>query len=119
MDTRESTAVPGVHAGVVTNPDGSNIGSTIATGAATSAKQDALLIELQIFNGSYAQRVDDTGSGVTYHGWAVPGTATSAASWRIRRITDSGTPTDTVIDFADGNNNLDNIWDNRAALSYS
>lgn len=59
-------------------------------------------------------KVDDAGA-VTYIGNALPGTATSAASWRIKRITDA---TGDIV-WADGNGNYDNIWDNRAALSYS
>lgn len=97
-----------------------NIVGTVAlpTGAATSAKQDSLLIEMKIANGAYAMQVDDTGTTL-YQGWAVPGTLTSAASWRIRRVVTSGTPADTAITFADGNDSFDNIYNNRAALSYS
>lgn len=76
-----------------------------------------LLAELKVMNGAYAQRTDDVGGGVTYRGWAVPGTATSVSSWRITRITE--TSGDFVMDFADGDNNFDNEWDERAALSYS
>jgi hypothetical protein len=55
---------------------------------------------------------------VTYRGDALPGVATSAASWRVQRLT---TQSDGDIDilFADGNDNFDNIWDNRLSLSYS
>lgn len=67
----------------------------------------------------YTTRIDDAGSGVTYFGEAAAGSATSAAVWRIRKITDSGTPTDTSILFADGDTNFDGVWDNRAALTYS
>lgn len=76
-----------------------------------------LLIEMQINNGAYAQRTDDTGTGTIYRGWTVPGTAPSAGAWRITRIVE--TSGDFVMTFADGNNNFDNIWDNRASLSYS
>ena len=64
-----------------------------------------------------AEQYDDAGGGVAYHGWAAVGTATSTGSWRIRRITTTGS--DVAIDWADGNANYDNVWDNRAALSYS
>lgn len=55
---------------------------------------------------------------ITYRGDAVPGTATSAAAWRVSRLTaaDDG---DVTIEFADGNDNFDNIWDNRLSLTYS
>lgn len=77
-----------------------------------------LLTEMRIMNGAMAMRVDDT-TGTIYQGWAEPGTATSAASWRIRKVVTSGTPEDTTITFADGDRSFNNIWDNRASLSYS
>lgn len=68
----------------------------------------------------YATRVDTASTpSVTYVGKALPGTATSAASWQIQKIDESGTPETTVITFADGNADFDNIWDNRTSLSYS
>lgn len=91
--------------------------SALPTGAATEATLAALLVEMKINNGAYTQRTDDAGGGVTYRGWAVPGTATSAAGWRVTKITE--TTGDYVLNFADGNNNFDNVWDNRASLSYS
>jgi hypothetical protein len=62
-------------------------------------------------------RLDDVGGGVTYVGKAYPGNFTSAAQWQIKRITE--TAGDIVVEFADGDNFYDNIWDNRAGLSYS
>lgn len=55
---------------------------------------------------------------VTYRGDATPGTATSASAWRIQRLTQQSDG-DTEVLFADGNDNFDNIWDNRLSLSYS
>jgi hypothetical protein len=55
---------------------------------------------------------------VTYRGDALPGTLTSAASWRVQRMT-MQSDGDIAILFADGNDNFDNIWDNRLSLSYS
>lgn len=67
---------------------------------------------------TYAMQYDDTGSGgISYQGWALAGTATSAASWRIRKIVQTGN--DFAITWADGNTTMDNVWNNRAALSYS
>ena len=51
----------------------------------------------------------------TYIGEALPGTTTSAALWRIRRLT----IVDNTILYADGNSKFDNIWDNYLTLSYS
>lgn len=65
-------------------------------------------------SGNFTIRIDE-GATYTYVGQAVPGTATSAAEWIIKRIENS---TGNIL-FADGNANLDNIWDNRAILTYS
>jgi hypothetical protein len=68
-------------------------------------------------DGSLASLYVDAGGGVSYLGEAPPGTATSAAKWRIRRITTVGN--DVTIEWADGNGNFDNVWDDRVSLSYS
>lgn len=57
----------------------------------------------------------DEGATYTYVGEAVPGTAHAAASWRVKRITNA----DTTVLFADGNANFDNIWNDRATLTYA
>ena len=61
-----------------------------------------------------AIRLDD-GTTYLYVGKAAIGTANSSATWQIMRITQS----DTTVVWADGNAEFDNVWDNRAALSYS
>jgi hypothetical protein len=70
-----------------------------------------------------ATRVDEEDDGDTlYIGDALPGTATSSATWSIKKIVfteDVGGNTDAVITWADGNSNRDNIWDNRLSLTYS
>jgi hypothetical protein len=64
-------------------------------------------------------RIDyDVDSNPIYVGEARPGSASNAARWRIKKLTYSGTNM-TVLQFADGNPNFDNVWDNRASLSYS
>ena len=55
---------------------------------------------------------------VTYRGDALPGTATAAAGWRVQKLTQQSDG-DMEILYADGNDNYDNIWDNRLSLSYS
>lgn len=64
----------------------------------------------------YAIRVDEASAVVTYVGEADPGTATSAASWRVKKI---DTTSGTTVTWADGNASFDNIYDNRASLTYS
>ena len=59
-----------------------------------------------------------TGSNVVYLGKAKPGKSESDAFWQIMKFTYSGDNV-TQIDFADGNDNFDNIWDNRTGYSYS
>ena len=67
-----------------------------------------------------ATRVDNvTTAGVTYVGKAAPGTVTSSALWQVQKVDESGTPETTVITFADGNSKFDNVWDDRATLTYS
>jgi hypothetical protein len=66
----------------------------------------------------YALELDDAGSGITYVGESTPGSVTSAAVWRIKRLDESVAP-DLIILWADGNASFDNVWDDRASLSYS
>lgn len=87
--------------GTLINPATEETLSTIATNTATAVAD-------------YTLRYDE-GATYTYIGHAVPATATSAASWRIKRLTNS----DNTTIYADGNANFDNVWDNRASLSYS
>lgn len=73
---------------------------------------------LQI-DGPFAVRVDDVGSGTVYVGEAEPGSAEAAPVWRIKKIVDSGSPTDTAVTWADGDREFDNVWSDRLSLSYS
>lgn len=71
-----------------------------------------------------ATQVDDTGGSpqIIYIGNAQPGVATSAASWRVQRVTittDGGGNDDISVEWADGDNTYNNVWDSRAALPYS
>ena len=58
---------------------------------------------------------DTTTANTVYVGFADIGSATSAASWRIMRINTSTK----AVTYADGDSLDDNIWDDRASLSYS
>ena len=68
-----------------------------------------------------AQRIDDTTSStVFYFGEANPGTLNADNVWRIRRITFITPGEDDVdVEWADGNANFDNVWDDRLILAYS
>lgn len=84
----------GAHAVRVVNPDGSNTGDS-----------------------AYITMVDVASSTVTYLGSAAAGSATSAAVWKIKKVLVASTIT--TISFASGSTAFDQIWDNRASLSYS
>ena len=64
----------------------------------------------------YAVRLDEVSTTLNYVGEAVPGTADGAAAWRIKKI---DMTSGVVLTWADGNTNFDNIWSNRAGLTYS
>lgn len=63
--------------------------------------------------------LDDNGD-FTYVGEAVPGTATSAASWRIFRLDNNPSGDEELTKlYANASINFDQVWDNRLSLSYS
>lgn len=64
----------------------------------------------------FAQRVDEASPTVTYAGVAAVGALTADPLWRIKKITDSGG--DVTVEWADGDALFNNIWDNRASLTY-
>lgn len=64
-----------------------------------------------------ATRIDEASATITYVGKATPGTATSAGTWQVQRLTDTGSGL--TVEWADGDDEFDNVWDSRAGLSYS
>jgi hypothetical protein len=89
----------------------------LPTGAASEvelAKITSNTSSSELYQRPKALRYDE-GATYTYIGEAVAGTAEAASSWRIKRLTNA----DNTIIWADGNINFDNIWANRASLSYS
>lgn len=90
-------------------------------GAAISVNDGRITILEDEILAANAQRVDDTTqSTVYYFGEAVPGSLDAAAVWRLSRGTFI-TPgqDDFELEWADGDNNFDNIWDDRLVASYS
>lgn len=61
-------------------------------------------------------RFDGTSATTLYVGEAATSVSESAAFWRVKRITITGSNID--IKWADGNEEFDNVWANRASLSY-
>ena len=68
------------------------------------------------FDNTNLLQVDSVGT-TTYLGYAQAGTTTSAGTWAIKRIIETGQ--DVSITWADGNKDYDNIWDDRLTLTYS
>ena len=57
-------------------------------------------------------------TGVQYVGFAQPNTATSEDAWAIMRLTFSASDL-AAVEWAAGTNRFANVWDDRAAASYS
>lgn len=77
-------------------------------------------LPIYIMNAPLVERFDyDANSNMIYHGVAAPGSATSAAVWFIEKYTYDGSNRVTLHQLANGTDLANNIWDNRASLSYS
>lgn len=63
-----------------------------------------------------ATRLDEASATVTYVGKAKMGSADASAVWQIQKISVSGNVTS--ITWADSNSAYDNVWNNRASLTY-
>ena len=78
---------------------------------------------LNILAESYEQKiVDEASTTITYIGFAGSGIATSAAKWLIVKIesVSATAPTGvTTIKYADSYKNTENVWDDRATLTYN
>jgi hypothetical protein len=61
--------------------------------------------------------IDEVNKNLSYFGFAAIGSSQSAAVWKISRLQKTGTVT--LLQYADGDELFDNIWNNRASLSYS
>lgn len=65
----------------------------------------------------YQQIFDYNGTTIgtaIYIGWATPGVPTSAAKWKIRKLTYDLNNQVTAIQYANGDVGFNQIWDNRA-----
>lgn len=96
------------------------IGEYVPAGEMLATEQGQQDIVTAINNisgaGVYVTRVDESGA-YTYVGKAVVGSSGAGAVWQIKRIDESASP-DVVILYA-GTGVFNQIWDNRASLSYS
>jgi hypothetical protein len=71
-------------------------------------------LELEV---KYTKLIDQEGT-ISYIGEALPGTANSAAEWRIFRLNEANDP-DLQIQWASGNAEFIHTWDDRATYTYS
>jgi hypothetical protein len=111
-----------------------NLLTTSVSGGATEVKQDTeirlltqiagLLDNIKTIVGRYTggggkdtpQRIDESNPSEIYYGYADAGAGTSQPVWGIRRAT--RTKDVTIYTWADGNENFDNVWDDRLTLNY-
>ena len=61
--------------------------------------------------------LDTVSSTLFYVGYAAMNISESDAFWKIKRVQTTGTVL--KVEWADGNEGYDNVWANRASLSYS
>lgn len=110
----DGTDVMAVNADGSINIDKSTLATTAKqdTGNSSLASIDAKLTEV-----SYKTIIDQASGSVTYVGRALAGTATSAAAWQVSKFEQIATQL--IETTADGDFLLNNIWDNRASLTYS
>lgn len=80
----------------------------------SSASTETTLQTISFGGFKFSLRLDTVGS-IDYVGEASIGTATSASSWRIKKVDST---TGIVVQWA-GSGVFDQVWDNRASLSYS
>jgi hypothetical protein len=62
-------------------------------------------------------RIDESTTGTTYVGKAPLASSEATAIWQIMKIVESSGIT--TITWADGDSSFNNIWSNRASLTYS
>jgi hypothetical protein len=63
------------------------------------------------------KRFEEASAGVYYLGEAKLGSATSEAVWRIQKIIETGPLLEIL--WADSDSNFDNVWNDRAILTYN
>lgn len=88
----------------------------IDVGTGTTESQLSSSNGLPVTQTSYAVRLDEASATVSYVGEAEAGSSAASAVWRIKKIDESS---GTVITWADGSTAFDQVWDDRASLTYS
>jgi len=85
-----------------------------ASMSSLTAITDKIRVEVELLSSPLVR--DDSNPNTIYEGYAAPATAINAAAWAIKRITQSGSQT--VSQWANGNKNFVNVWNDRATLTY-
>jgi hypothetical protein len=62
-------------------------------------------------------RIEDVSTTVSYFGYAVPGTPESSPTWRIVRLTLTGSVA--ALEYANGDTSQNAAWADRASYTYS
>lgn len=95
-----------------------SVGSNLINEVTGTVVGNKFLIDTNSSKTSYSIRTDETTTANTiYVGYAAIGSAESGSVWKIFKILDSSG--NLTITYADGDAEFDNIWDNRASLTYS
>jgi len=89
-----------------------------STGGGIGKDSVLQLIEsyLEIGMSQYNKLIDTVGT-IKYIGESLPGTASSSASWRIKKV--DLTDEDIEITWADGTSEFTKVWDDRASYDYT
>jgi hypothetical protein len=89
--------------------------NTVGTGSGLATEATALAILAATGGAGYSSRLDE-GATYTYVGLAAAGSTDASASWQIKRY-DSATFSNGM--YANGVTTFNQVWTNRASLSYS
>lgn len=87
------------------------------TKLATSQFEDTEDTPVIIKQVNYTKRVDFVNDNLLYKGEATVGTIDSHNGWRIKKIT-LGNDGDVTEQYANGDDNFINIWNDRLTLNY-
>ena len=95
-----------------------NAGTVTADFTGTGLAKDTTALSIDTNTKTYDNIYDyNGGTTIIYAGSATPGSATSAAVWRIRKFTYDGNSNITYMPFT-ASGAFTRIWDNRAGYSY-
>ena len=87
-----------------------------------SIQESEVIALIQQFGGAAVAEDNiliDTAGDYKYIGFSTPGTATSAASWKIKRVDQTDSGGDVPILFASGTADYNKVWDDRATYTYT